>query len=378
MTNKILVVDDEPTVLKLLHSQISKRFEVTTAENGEEALQILKREGPFAVILSDMRMPGMNGVELLGKVKETYPDTVRMVLTGFTDQDTAVEAVNVGNIFRFLTKPCPSSELIAALELGEKHYQLITREKDLLKKTLKGSILVLSELLSISNPLAFGSTMRCKVYVTKIASKLKLPDLWQYEIAALLSHIGCITIPHNILTKIYYNHPLDDDEKKLYAKHPARGAKLIEKIPRLEDVTRMVALQRKRFDRYDADIINRESVEVLLGAQILKTVTDLDLYMFHGSSRKEALALLQKDEGAHNPQVVRLLEAIEVNNKEHIVTLDVKDLAVGMVVAEDVAADSGEIIISRGQPVSASTMQFFKLVGLMGRVKVNLGLVDNA
>src|SRR5579859_935172 len=105
MPDKILFVDDEASVLdgykRLLHSE----FQVDTAVGGEQALNLVRTMGPFAVVISDMRMPVMNGAQFLAQLKQIAPDTVRMLLTGFTDLNAAMEAVNEGNIFRFLTKP---------------------------------------------------------------------------------------------------------------------------------------------------------------------------------------------------------------------------------------------------------------------------------
>ncbi|MBU0961171.1 MAG: response regulator, partial [Proteobacteria bacterium] len=140
MTDKILLVDDEPNVLQSMQRQLRKRFNITTAESGNDALAKLKEQGPFAVIISDMRMPGMDGVQLLSRVKSTFPDTVRIMLTGNADQETATEAVNVGQIFRFLNKPCSTAVLATSIALAVRQYNLITAEKELLNKTLKGSI----------------------------------------------------------------------------------------------------------------------------------------------------------------------------------------------------------------------------------------------
>lgn len=134
MTEKILFVDDETNILQAIQRQLRKRFDLATAEGGDEALRILKEQGPFAVIISDMRMPNMNGVELLALVKELHPDTVRLMLTGNADQETAMEAVNSGQIFRFLTKPCPPATLITALALALSQYRLITAERSSCKK----------------------------------------------------------------------------------------------------------------------------------------------------------------------------------------------------------------------------------------------------
>ncbi|WP_457577163.1 response regulator, partial [Desulfomarina sp.] len=119
MTNEtILFVDDEVNVLQSMKRQLRKRFTVLTSESRADALALLKKQGPVAVIVSDMRMPGMDGIQLLSQVKALYPDTVRIMLTGNADQETAVEAVNTGQIFRFLTKPCSMSVLVSSLALA--------------------------------------------------------------------------------------------------------------------------------------------------------------------------------------------------------------------------------------------------------------------
>ena len=250
MTEKILFVDDEPNVLQSIQRQLRKRFELETAESGDEALKVLKERGPFAVIVSDMRMPNMNGVELLTRIKDLYPETVRLMLTGNADQETAMEAVNSGQIFRFLTKPCPQATFITSLALALRQYRLITAEKELLQKTLKGSVTVLSELLGIAHPLAFSAGLRIKKYMVTLAEALALPNPWQYEIAALMSQIGCITLPGDVLSKVYADQELTPEESEMYAEHPLTGASLLEKIPRLEQVTKMIEWQQKRYDQY--------------------------------------------------------------------------------------------------------------------------------
>ncbi|MFN2354083.1 MAG: response regulator, partial [Desulfopila sp.] len=199
MTEKILFVDDEPHVLDSMRRQLRKRFQVITAPSGTEALEKIKHEGPIAVVVSDMRMPEMDGIELLSLIKELSPDTVRLMLTGNADQETAMEAVNKGQIFRFLTKPCPVSMLAPSLALALRQHRLITAEKELLDKTLKGSIKVLSDLLSFSKPAAFSAGVRIRSLVLEIAQKIDYKNSWQLEIAALMSQIGCITLPGEIM-----------------------------------------------------------------------------------------------------------------------------------------------------------------------------------
>ena len=138
MTNKILFVDDEQHILTSYRRIFRKDYQISSALGPELALDIIQEKGPFAIVISDMRMPVMNGVQLLSKIKELSPDTVRIMLTGFADFNTAMEAVNEGNIFRFLTKPCPPDTLQKVIKDALRQYQLIKVEQELLNKTLKG------------------------------------------------------------------------------------------------------------------------------------------------------------------------------------------------------------------------------------------------
>lgn len=134
MADRILFVDDEQGVLDGYERLLRKEFYVTVARGGLEGLAAIEKHGPFAVVISDMRMPGMSGAEFLAQVRQTAPNTARMLLTGFTDLSAAIDAVNEGNILRFLTKPCRKETLVDAINIGVAQYHSITAEKDLLKR----------------------------------------------------------------------------------------------------------------------------------------------------------------------------------------------------------------------------------------------------
>jgi len=157
---KILCVDDEPLILEGLTRQLRRNYQVKTAVGGEAALAVLEKESPFAVVISDMRMPGMNGAEFLKRSLKGWPDTVRMLLTGQTELDAAISAVNEGNIFRFLTKPCAPDALTSALTAAVNQYRLVTTERVLLEQTLHGSIKTLTDILALAQPTAFGRATR--------------------------------------------------------------------------------------------------------------------------------------------------------------------------------------------------------------------------
>ena len=134
IVEKILFVDDEPAVLDGYRRMLHYEFQVSTAVGGEVGLSMIHDCGPYAIVISDMRMPGMNGAEFLSQVRQKSPETVRMLLTGGTDLNAAIDAVNEGNIFRFLTKPCAKEALIDAIHIGLAQYHAITTEKQLVKK----------------------------------------------------------------------------------------------------------------------------------------------------------------------------------------------------------------------------------------------------
>ena len=121
---RILIVDDDELILDALDRQLRSRFDVTTATGGKEAMRLVMSQAQYAVVVSDLRMPEMDGVTLLYLIRQTAPDTVRVLLTGKADMEAAISAVNVGNIFRFLTKPCPTWMLLRVLESAVEHYQL--------------------------------------------------------------------------------------------------------------------------------------------------------------------------------------------------------------------------------------------------------------
>jgi response regulator RpfG family c-di-GMP phosphodiesterase len=356
MTEKVLFVDDEDHILQSIKRQLRKRFQVYTALGGEEALVILKNEGPFAVIVSDMRMPGIDGIQLLTKVRDLYPDIVRLMLTGNADQETAIEAVNKGQIFRFLSKPCPTATLVTSIALAQRQHRLLIAEKDLLDNTLKGSVKVLSELLSLANPAAFSSGYRIKGLVSEMAAKLSLHNTWQLEISSLMSQIGCITLPTEILNKLYAGRELEFEEEEMYLNHPKAGARLLENIPRLETVVGIIENQLKTFSEIEED--TSLAYDIALGAQILKIAIDHDFLQFRGLSHNGAVGELNKSSELYNPKVLEALKSIKViEDHARVVSLNVIDITVGMIAEENIVAQNGVMIAPKGQKITWPVLQ---------------------
>lgn len=148
MKEKILFVDDDENILNAYRRVFWKDFSVITVSSGEQALELIDKGERYPIIISDMRMSGMNGIQFLSSVKQKLPDSVRIMITGHADQQLAIDAVNEGNIFRFLTKPCPAEVLTKAIAAGLQQYRLLQAEKELLAQTLEGNAKILKDLFA--------------------------------------------------------------------------------------------------------------------------------------------------------------------------------------------------------------------------------------
>jgi len=362
MAEKILCVDDDPNVLSALQRTLRKQYAIHTAEGAEEGIKTIEAEGPFAVIVSDLRMPGMDGIQFLAHVKEIAPDSVRIMLTGHADLKVSIEAVNEGNIFRFLTKPCPPEKLSRALDAGIELYRLVKAEKELLESTLRGSVKVLSNVLSLVNPTAFGRSSRVLRLAQKISAELKLEGTWRLEIAAMLSQLGCVTVPEKILSKVYQGKVLSGEEKKIFETHPQVGHDLIGDIPRLEEVAEMIARQDQRFSEIDVSAQSEAERRINLGAGILKVALDFDTLVSSCLSEGVALArIVARGEEWYDPKVFSALQRVlDVGVQYAPILVNIDELSSGMVFAEDVKGSSGVMLIAKGQEVTPSLIQRLK------------------
>jgi response regulator RpfG family c-di-GMP phosphodiesterase len=355
MSQKVLCVDDEPNILEAYQRALRKEFRIETAASGAEGLAAVASRGPYAVVVSDMRMPGMDGVQFLAEVKKIAPDSVRMMLTGNADQQTAIDAVNEGYIFRFLNKPCPPEVLAKALRAGIEQHRLVRAEKELLEQTLSGSIQVLTDVLSLVNPTAFGRAARVRRLVLKLAAALKVENAWQIEIAALLSQLGCITVPEEILAKVYQGRALQVEELRMMQAHPQVGHDLIARIPRLEPVAQIIAYQEKRFNGSGLPDSGKRGEAIPLGARILKLALDFDKLIESRIGHSEAYREIERRGDWYDPFVVEALKpalAEEISYEAR--SVKVEELSSGMILAEDIVSVKGLLLIPSGQEVTGS------------------------
>ena len=357
---KILLVDDDPRILSSLSRELLEEdiCEILTAPGGPEALEILQNTPDLAVIISDYHMPGMSGIELLIQSRKIVPDATRMMLTGAADLSTAVEAVNRGNIFRLLLKPCPSDVFIETIKDGIKQYQLITGEKTLLSKTLNGSIKVMVDILAALDPYVFAQAIRLRSLARDLTKALDMEDQsWEVELAALLCRIGTVTVPSDIMDKVQMGVILDDQSREIYQSIPKISSQLIANIPRMERVAEAVGNQDCLYGRkIRLDAPSGEAIPYI--ARILKIIYDYDRFQENTFNNAAAYQALKQRESEYDPNILEIFRSkvLHINKAANLVAgekaIPVNELKVGMVLAKDIVAKNSALIVSAGTIVT--------------------------
>lgn len=342
----MLCVDDEKNILDALSLNLRRRYDVAVATSGAQGLELLAADPTIAVVMSDMRMPGMDGATFLSLARQQRPDTVRLLLTGQAEIDAAISAVNDGQIFRFLSKPCPAPTVLAAVDAAAEQYRLVTSEKVLLEQTLQGCIKTLTDMLAIANPVGFGRANRIKMTVIALAAHLELKERWQVEVAAMFSQLGCITLPTETVEKLYHGASLTEAELTMVAKVPAVTEQLLANIPRLEAVRAILAIAAR--PPMPPKPGAAPSVEEL-GAQLLRVATDFDSLESKGDGAILAIDTMRGRASHYSPQVLDALVAIRGRPvRDDVRELPLSMLKPGMIIVEDVKMTNGALLVARG------------------------------
>ncbi len=347
---RILLVDDEPNVVQAMSRNLHGHYDVVTATSADEGLaHVGQRQAAqgFAVVVSDLRMPHMDGIAFLKQLRATCPDTVRVLLTGEADLNASIAAVNEGNVFRFLCKPCPPEVLIASLDDAVAQHRLVTAEKELLEQTLQGSIKVLIDILALTHPWAFGTATRLRRYVSQVAEKLGISQRWHVEVAAMLSQLGTITLPDETVTKLRTGRALDKHETMMVERLPEVTRLLLVNIPRLEPVIEILAEQ----DRPD-ELRSR-------CGRLLATAVAFDALESQGLPRREALLRLARKAGPADREIADTFADLyqKLHGQDDVREIPISQVVEGMVFVHDVFTHAGTLLVTRGYGVTASFMR---------------------
>jgi response regulator RpfG family c-di-GMP phosphodiesterase len=351
----ILFVDDEARLLEGLALLLRRDYDVHVATSGMDALQKLTQLKNVAVVVSDFRMPQMDGATFLHEVMQRAPQATRILLTGEAGLEGAKDAVNKGQIFRFLTKPCPSDQLRNALDAGIEHHRLLNAERNVMLETLLECISALMEVLAVTNPVAFGRAQRLKSLVADIAKQLGLGQFWQLEAAALLSQIGYFAESPALAEKIYYGRPLTTAEHERAKAVSSTAAKLLEHIPRLEPVIQILAA----LDWPDASVARLGDGTIGLGTRILCLALEYDALAMQELPKTQILQKLKERESRVGAKVLAALSAhigLLVESEPELV-MPLRNAKPGMRLRQEIRSQVGALLVPFGFEVSERLLE---------------------
>ncbi len=340
----ILCVDDEEAVLEGLELSLRRSYRVVSATSGQDGLARLEDAGPFPIVISDMRMPGMDGAQFLTEVRKRSPGTMRILLTGQADMAAAISAVNEGQVFRFLTKPCPGKQLLPVLDDAMEVHTLRAAEKQLLEQTLRGSIKALTDLLAMTHPMVFGRSMRVAGLISRMVQPLSVEPSWPIEIAAMTCQVGHVALDDETADRLYQGRLPAADRVRLAERNFDTVSVLLGRIPRMEPVMEIL---RQVFAPRRGEQRDKE-------AQMLSAAIEYDLMTSRNVLPTKAIAAL-RTKGHYSSFVIDQLDtAGRAAGTEQTQQMRLRDVRPGMVFAQDVRTSSGLLLLARGFKMTES------------------------
>jgi CheY-like chemotaxis protein len=355
---KILCVDDEPRVLEGLRRHLRERFEVLTAGGGAEALKYLSTVKDLAVVVSDMRMPEMDGATVLRHTRVLRPHAVRILLTGQADMAAAIKAINEGQIFRFLTKPCAAEQFMSVIDEAVRQHELIMAERVLLQRTLVGAIKALTDIMSLVSPAVIGRAQRLKRRVSELAVELQIEDRWQVEVAALLSYLGHVSLPESLASQLARGEELEARDAARVRSATRAAIRVIAHVPRLEPVSAILSALCEP-DAQDGS--QGPATADVMHVKILRLALETERLEAQGLGTQAILESLEAS-GDFSQQFLEGLRATQTAHKAVFdrAEVPVAALEIGMVLDEDIKTARDVLIAPRGCEV---TLSFIEHIG---------------
>ena len=357
----ILFVDDEPLILKAIENSLYRQRKIWSmkfAASGQAALEILG-ETSCAVVISDMRMPGMDGIQLLQEVKEKHTNIIRVMLTGTADIQTAIDAINTGEVFRFLAKPTTTKTLNDTIEAALRQVRLIEAESRLLRETLTGTVNLLYDLMASINPEGHSRGLWLRDTVRELAQSIDvLQGRWEIEVAALLSQVGAISLPRNLTDDRLSGNDEDYEESVSLSKIIETGSELVGRIPYLGTVSKIIYYQDKRFDGKGFPPDSVAGKDIPLGARVLKILHDFRKYDRECKNRYRVQTRMRAVPGVYDTELLELIlpicplpYGIETEAGDHK-EVSADELRLGHKLLSDVKTVDNVIVVSAGNRLS--------------------------
>ena len=352
--SNIMVVDDQPANLRLLEDLLTQQgHAVRSFPRGRLALEAAARNAPDLILL-DINMPEMNGFEVCRKLKadEKLAGIPVLFLSALHETKDKVNAFRSGGV-DYITKPFQLEEVRARVETHlALHYARLV-ERELLERTLNGAVKALSDLAHLTSPTLTERSGALRSMLMYMAQQLRLPDPWQYELAAMLCLIGCITLPSDTFEHAYVGDKATTDEQQMYRAHPEVGFRLLSRIPRLEVVAEMIRLQQVETANWAKnDVAER-------GSRMLKTAQELDRRTLRGIPFQTACDQLRAAPGKYPTALLDALKDYSPSRVHfEVKRLPAQQLLPGMILEDDVVTEDGSLtVISKGTTLTITLIE---------------------
>jgi CheY-like chemotaxis protein len=361
MSQRILFVDDDPSLLSSIERNLCLDYDMATAASGPEGLAAIAGGGDFAVVFSDMRMPGMDGVQFIAEARKIAPDSVYVMLTGNQDLTTAMKAVNEGHVFRFLNKPCQMAEITAAIAAAQRQYDLVRTEKELLHRTFVGAIGVLSDVVESLQPNVAQQSGRVATIMKSLESALEIPERWEHRLASRLAFLGVALLPESQQSRFCTASAATAENASLLNAIAGVSSRMIDRIPRLETVAAIIDRQ----SQVDGSLANGGSGDeaiIVQGATLVRIATLWSAMTASGLAHDAAIAELKTAFPRLDRNLAKALEGLDEDFlSPAVMTVPVKGLQEGMILAEDVISGNGALLLRKGRRLTSVIVEKLRL-----------------
>jgi CheY-like chemotaxis protein len=348
---RVLLVDDDRLIRTAYRRQLRGRVDVVTAESADEALAALTTGTPFAAVVSDLCMPGTDGLALLARVRDLWPDTVRVLFTGKADLRTVTQAVNEIGVFRILLKPCPPAQLWECIESAATHFAQHGDRAAAHASDTSEAVSALQALVRVGNPALHARATRLRRLVHHIGVALALPRIERVELAAALCGLGLVAADRGTIDRFAVDRPGDDAERRRFDATWAQAAAVLDRVQALHDVAAMVAAAGGPVPA------TLSPDPTMLGAQVLRTAVIADGHLAGGRDLDSVLTLM-RGELVVPPQLVDGLATLpSLPTRTRLVDCELGRLEPGMVLEDAVRSATGRVLVPPGRPLTSALIQ---------------------
>jgi len=369
--SNLMVVDDQPANLKLLEDLLTQQgHTVRSFPRGRLALEAAARHLPDLILL-DINMPEMNGFEVCKRLKadDQLAHIPVLFLSALSETRDKVNAFRAGGV-DYITKPFQLEEVRARVETHLQLHRARQVERELLERTLGGAVKALSDLAHLTSPTLTQRSGALRSMVVYMSEQMRLPDPWQYELAAMLCLIGCITLPSDAFEHAYVGENASSEELQMYREHPDAGFRLLSQIPRMENVAEMIRLQQVETSNWaKSDVAER-------GSRMLKTAQELDRRTLRGIPFQTACDQLRAAPGKYPTAILDALKDYSPSRVHfEVKRLPAPQLLPGMILEDDVITEDGSLtVISKGTTLTVTLIErvrnFAKTRGVRDPIQV--------